>query len=155
MPIVCFLTELLLRYFQWLGETAAICFSLPSVLCSASTHAHVYRCHQSRALTSKNRIQSCVSTISLFYHHNGQHAQKKMLDWASYAMICYKNPFNLFVIKGLTVEVVTDTDSLGFILFTCYYISYNFRKMSKDPYEIVILLMGIAEYCYLSNWGSS
>lgn len=66
-------------------------------------------------------------------------------------MICYKNLFNLFVIKGLTVGVVTDTDGLGFILFTCYYISYNFRKMSKDPYEIFILLMGNAEYFYLSN----
>lgn len=155
MPIVSFLIELLMHYFQRLGETAAICFPLPSVLCSAPTHAHVYRCHQSRALVSKNRIQSCVSTISLFYHHSGWHAQKKMLDWASYAMICYKNLFNLFVIKGLTVEVVTDTDSLGFILFICYYISYNFKKMSKDPYEIFILLMGIAEYFYLPNWWSS
>ena len=74
-----------------------------------------------------------------------------MLDWASYAMICYENLFNLFVIKGLTVEVVTDTDSLGFIFFTFHYISYNFRKMSKDPYEIFILLMGTAEYFHLPN----
>lgn len=154
MPIISFLIDWLVHYFQRLGETAAICFPLTSVFCSAPIHPHVHRCHQSRALISKKRIQSCVSSISLFYHHNRWHAQKKMLDWASYAMIHYKNLFNLFVVKGLTLKVVTDTDSLDFIWFTCYYISSNFRKMPKGHYEIFILLMGIAEYFYLSNWWS-
>ena len=54
-----------------------------------------------------------------------------MFDWASYAMIHYKNLFNLFVVKGLTLKVVTDTDSLDFIWFTCYYISSTLGKCPR------------------------